>query len=44
MNTAPQNNSRIAPLVTLEDFGRCVVLQLETWGYSDGDSSLAASS
>jgi predicted GNAT superfamily acetyltransferase len=37
MNTAPQNDSRIAPLVTLEDFERCVVLQLETWGYSDVD-------
>ncbi|HUZ95722.1 MAG TPA: GNAT family N-acetyltransferase [Edaphobacter sp.] len=37
MNTCPQSDSRIAPLATLEDFERCVVLQLETWGYSDGD-------
>jgi predicted GNAT superfamily acetyltransferase len=37
MNTRPQSDFRIAPLATLEDFERCVVLQLETWGYSDGD-------
>lgn len=34
---SPHRNIRIAPLVTLEEFERCVVLQLETWGYSDGD-------
>jgi predicted GNAT superfamily acetyltransferase len=27
----------IRPLTTLEEFERCVVLQLEVWGYSDGD-------
>ncbi len=27
----------IRPLTTLEHFERCVVLQLEVWGYSDGD-------
>lgn len=27
----------IRPLTTLEQFERCVVLQLEVWGYSDGD-------
>ena len=37
MSTSPHSDIRIAPLATLEDFGRCVVLQLETWGYSDGD-------
>ncbi|MEO6817437.1 MAG: GNAT family N-acetyltransferase [Edaphobacter sp.] len=37
MNTSLQSDIRIAPLATLEDFERCVVLQLETWGYSDGD-------
>ncbi len=28
---------QIRPLTTLEEFERCVVLQLEVWGYSDGD-------
>jgi predicted GNAT superfamily acetyltransferase len=37
MNTSPQNYIRVVSLSTLEDFERCVVLQLETWGYSDGD-------
>lgn len=27
----------IEPLTTMEQFERCVVLQLEVWGYSDGD-------
>lgn len=27
----------IRPLTTLEHFERCVVLQLEVWGYTDGD-------
>ncbi len=37
MSTSLYSDIRIAPLATLEDFERCVVLQLETWGYSDGD-------
>ena len=37
MSISPHSEIRIAPLATLEDFERCVVLQLETWGYSDGD-------
>lgn len=37
MKTNPHSHIRIAPLATLEDFERCVVLQLEIWGYSDGD-------
>ncbi|MDW5264534.1 MULTISPECIES: GNAT family N-acetyltransferase [Acidobacteriaceae] len=37
MSTGPYRDIRIAPLATLEEFERCVVLQLETWGYSDGD-------
>jgi len=37
MSTNPHSDIRIAPLATLEDFERCVVLQLETWGYSDWD-------
>jgi predicted GNAT superfamily acetyltransferase len=28
---------RIAPVTTLEDFERCVEVQLAVWGYSDGD-------
>jgi predicted GNAT superfamily acetyltransferase len=32
-----QENISIRPLSTLEQFERCVVLQLEVWGYSDGD-------
>jgi predicted GNAT superfamily acetyltransferase len=28
---------RIAPVLTLADFERCVELQLAVWGYSDGD-------
>jgi predicted GNAT superfamily acetyltransferase len=31
------DNIHIAPLTTLDQFERCVVLQLEVWGYSDGD-------
>lgn len=30
-------NIEIRPLTTLDHFERCVVLQLEVWGYSDGD-------
>ncbi len=37
MNTSPQSNIRIRPLSTLEHFERCVALQIEVWGYSDGD-------
>jgi predicted GNAT superfamily acetyltransferase len=37
MSTSRHSEIRIAPLATLEEFERCVVLQLETWGYSDGD-------
>jgi predicted GNAT superfamily acetyltransferase len=31
------NEIRIESLTTMEHFERCVVLQLEVWGYSDGD-------
>ena len=39
MNVHPKDNTsiEIRPLTTLEHFERCVVLQLEVWGYSDGD-------
>src|SRR3979490_2638064 len=37
MNTNPQSNMQIMPLTTLEHFERCCVLQIEVWGYSDGD-------
>jgi predicted GNAT superfamily acetyltransferase len=37
MNTGKQDEIEIRPLTTLEQFERCVVLQLEVWGYSDGD-------
>jgi predicted GNAT superfamily acetyltransferase len=45
MNASPQTKNltethtgiSIQPLTTLEQFERCVVLQLEVWGYSDGD-------
>jgi predicted GNAT superfamily acetyltransferase len=38
MTTNRQDNRiEIRPLTTLEQFERCVVLQLEVWGYSDGD-------
>ncbi len=37
MNASPDSSIRIEPLTTLEQFERCVVLQLEVWGYSDGD-------
>jgi len=37
MNANPQSNIQIMPLTTLEHFERCVVLQIEVWGYSDGD-------
>lgn len=37
MSTGSQCDIRISPLTTFEQFERCVVLQLETWGYSEGD-------
>jgi predicted GNAT superfamily acetyltransferase len=37
MNEATQHNIQIQSLNSLEQFERCVVLQLEVWGYSDGD-------
>ena len=37
MNSSTQNSIQIKPLTTLEHFERCVVLQIEVWGYSDGD-------
>jgi predicted GNAT superfamily acetyltransferase len=39
MNVPHNNNTiiEIRPLTTLEHFERCVVLQLEVWGYSDGE-------
>jgi predicted GNAT superfamily acetyltransferase len=41
MNASPytetQTSIHIQPLTTLEHFERCVVLQIEVWGYSDGD-------
>lgn len=37
MSASTHGDIRIGPLTRLEDFERCVVLQLETWGYSNGD-------
>jgi predicted GNAT superfamily acetyltransferase len=37
MSTRKEDGIEIRPLTTLEQFERCVVLQLEVWGYSDGD-------
>jgi predicted GNAT superfamily acetyltransferase len=37
MNANLQTSIHIQPLTSLEHFERCVVLQLEVWGYSDGD-------
>lgn len=37
MSPSTPSDVRIAPLTSLEHFERCVVLQLEIWGYSDGD-------
>jgi predicted GNAT superfamily acetyltransferase len=37
MNANPQPAIHIQSLSSLEHFERCVVLQLEVWGYSDGD-------
>jgi len=37
MNVSPQTAIHIQSLTSLEHFELCVVLQLEVWGYSDGD-------
>jgi predicted GNAT superfamily acetyltransferase len=37
MSASPHSSIHIQPLTTLEHFERCVVLQLEVWGYGDGD-------
>jgi predicted GNAT superfamily acetyltransferase len=37
MSKQNETGIEIRPLTTLEEFERCVVLQLEVWGYSDGD-------
>ena len=37
MSKTAHDNIQIRSLTTLEQFERCVVLQLEVWGYSDGD-------
>src|SRR6201994_3818811 len=37
MSTRKEDGIEIRPLTSLEHFERCVVLQLEVWGYSDGD-------
>ena len=37
MSARSHDNLEIRHLTTLEQFERCVVLQLEVWGYSDGD-------
>nr|WP_130422773.1 GNAT family N-acetyltransferase [Edaphobacter modestus] len=37
MSTREENGIEIRELTTLEEFDRCVVLQVEVWGYSDGD-------
>lgn len=37
MTTLPTTAVRIAPLTNLDQYERCVELQLAVWGYSDGD-------
>ena len=37
MSARSQDLIEIRPLTELEEFERCVTLQLEVWGYSDGD-------
>lgn len=37
MDEHAQDKIQIRSLTSLEQFERCVVLQLEVWGYSDGD-------
>ncbi len=35
--TTPSSNIEIRSLISLEDFARCVTIQLEVWGYDSGD-------
>jgi predicted GNAT superfamily acetyltransferase len=37
MSAAPHHSIEIHSLTTLEHFERCIVIQLEVWGYNDGD-------
>jgi predicted GNAT superfamily acetyltransferase len=37
MNASPNSTIDIRSLSTLEQFERCVALQIEVWGYNDGD-------
>lgn len=37
MNTSLHDNIEIRPLTTLQQFERCVALQIEVWGYDEGD-------
>ena len=37
MNATPTTAIHIQPLTSLEHFERCIILQIEVWGYSDGD-------
>jgi predicted GNAT superfamily acetyltransferase len=37
MKQNPSTDIRIESLTTLEHLERCVILQIEVWGYSDGD-------
>jgi predicted GNAT superfamily acetyltransferase len=37
MNASSRNDIRIQPLSSLEQYERCFELQLEVWGYRDGD-------
>jgi predicted GNAT superfamily acetyltransferase len=37
MNASPHTNIHIQSITNLEDFERCVILQIDVWGYSDGD-------
>jgi predicted GNAT superfamily acetyltransferase len=37
MNAGPPSNIEIRSLTSLEHFESCVALQLEVWGYNDGD-------
>ena len=38
MNALPTGMIDIRSVSTLEDFARCVALQIEVWGYDDGDT------
>src|ERR1700733_7523631 len=37
MNASPHSQVEMRSLTSLEHFERCVTLQLEVWGYNDGD-------